>query len=178
VNVSVEPSQFGHLTDSDPLLRLVFEHVLRVRGERRFAALADIDFFAVPAAVPHMFTMAVSGTPPRFRYKFSGTQVDRILGLNPMGRYLDDIYARPDHPIRVSYAELARIQKPQILRAAFMPSTGLPRLLLRLAIPLSADGAAMTHVVGVLVMHFDRSGVTEIPKPGPPSVIDIAYLDA
>jgi hypothetical protein len=69
---------------------------------------------------------------------------------------------------------LARIQKPQILRAAFMPSTGL----LRLAIPLSADGAAMTHVVGVLVMHFDRSGVTEIPKPGPPSVIDIAYLDA
>gem|GEM_PF-5678423 len=162
---------------ADPILSAVFNYVRGLRGERSFPALADVDLFDVPACVPSIYTMAVTGSPPRFKYKFSGSQVDSIMGRNPMGRFVDDIYPRRSHRIVQSYAELAQMMKPQLLRASFAPAVGPPRLLLRLAMPLSDDDKTLTHVIGALVMHYNHAGYTETPSPSRPSVIDLDYFD-
>lgn len=161
----------------DPILATVFKYARGRRGGRAFPALTDIELFDVPVCVPFMFTMAVTGSPPRFKYKFSGTKVDEIMGHNPMGRFVDDIYPRSSHRIVQSYAELAQRMRPQLLRASFAPPVGPPRILLRLAMPLSDDGKTLTHILGALVMHYDHAGYTETPSPARPSLIDIEYFD-
>jgi hypothetical protein len=161
----------------DPVLSSVLEYARRIRAGRDFAALADIDLFELPSAVPNIFTMSVTGQPPLFKYKFSGSQVDVIMGGNPMGRTIDEIYPRPGHKIVDSYADLTRVMKPQLLRAAFAPAVGPPRILLRLAIPLCNDGKTLSHVFGALVMHYDHLGYRETPSPARPSVIDVEYLE-
>jgi hypothetical protein len=170
-------SNLSSALGNEPVLLRLVNYVLHVRGARPFAALSDIDFFDIPLIVPHLFTMSVAGSPPRFLFKFSGTQADAILGLNPLRRYIDEVYPKPGNPIVKSYLDFARKLKPQILRASFAPPTGAPRLIMRLAIPLSDDGENLSHVLGALVIHYDHYSTRDIPSPSRPSVLDISYVD-
>jgi hypothetical protein len=166
-----------HLIDNDPILRQAFHYVVGLRANRRFARLADIDFFRIPAAVPHLFTMTVvDGPPQRFQFKFSGTEVDAILGLNPQNRYIDEIYNRPGHRIVKIYAEFFARQDVQISCASFTEDNGPARVITRLAIPLSEDDATITHVVGAMVMRLPSASNTAMPRPGQPRLLETFYI--
>jgi hypothetical protein len=161
---------------ADPILSLVHAYVEQRRAGRAMAALADIDFFAMPKAVPNLFTMAVIGSPPRFRYKFAGTQVDAILAYNAMGHYLDEIYPHPEHKIIESYRQFASDRRPQLLRASFTSAEGLPRVVFRYIFPLSDDGQRLSHVLGVLVMRRAETKPDTLPPPMRPSAMQVDYV--
>jgi hypothetical protein len=160
----------------DPVILQVLDHATTARGTKALPALTDIDLFSLPQAVPNMFTISVSPPPHRFVYKFSGSQCDAIMGRNPMGRYLDEMYPRPGHKVVLSYHELIVQRRPQIFRALFSRDDTSPRTMLRLTIPLSTDGERIDNVVGAIVIHRDDS-YAEMPAPSRPAVIDIRYLD-
>ncbi|MDX2141867.1 MAG: hypothetical protein SFV19_00805 [Rhodospirillaceae bacterium] len=173
---TIDRARARSLIAGDPILSLVHDYVERLRAGRAMAALADIDFFAIPKAVPHLFTMTVTGSPARFRYKFTGTQVDAIMAQNAMGRYLDEIYPNLGHKVVESYAAIARDPRPQLLQASFTTGKGISRTIFRYAIPLSDDAPRLTHILGVLVLRSADKTNELLPPPSRPETVKVDYV--
>ena len=170
-------SPFDTFATEDPALRLVYDYAGKVRGQGKFARLADIDFFAIPAAVPYLYTMAVSGgARPRFVYKFSGTEVDALLGFNPLGQAIDEIYTKPGHRIVQLYNDFFQRREAQIIHAIFYKPDGIDRVIARLAIPLSDDNENITHIIGATAMRRRTHYAPITPKPERPSELEVYYL--
>jgi hypothetical protein len=62
------------------------------RGRRAMPARLEIDPAELPARMlPHAFMVDLSDDPPRWRYRLIGTEIVARLGVEPTGRFLDDV---------------------------------------------------------------------------------------
>jgi hypothetical protein len=62
------------------------------RGRRVMPDRLEIDPSDLPARMlPYVFMVDLSDDPPRWRYRLIGTEIVARLGVEPTGRFLDDV---------------------------------------------------------------------------------------
>ena len=78
---------------------------------------ADIDPADIPRLLSNVILIDVERAPIRFRVRLCGTEVDRLLGRNFTGCYLDDIAAAYfERDILLDYAEVVLHKLPKVTR--------------------------------------------------------------
>jgi hypothetical protein len=110
---------------------------------------ADIDPADIPRLLSNVLLIDVQRAPIRFRVRLCGTEVDRLLGRNFTGCYLDDIavgYFERD--ILLDYAEVVLHKLPKVTRRSILTSGGHWLHYQRLLLPLSSDGWTVDKLIG------------------------------
>ncbi|WPZ32839.1 PAS domain-containing protein [Thalassobaculum sp. OXR-137] len=129
-------------------------------GKRRgclLPARADIDPVDIPRLLPHVSLVEREAATGRYRYRLFGSALVEILGREPTGKYLDEIY--PDFESSESRRyrdQVFEMGKPS--HRIGRPSLRFPKDFVsveRLYLPLAEDGRRVNMVMGVLVSSMD-----------------------
>jgi hypothetical protein len=75
----------------DPRLRQLYDYWRSRRNGRRCPSRADIDPVDIPTLLPHLMLTDVIDDGARFRWRLSGSEVERNFGAAMRGRYLDEV---------------------------------------------------------------------------------------
>lgn len=120
-------------------------------GQGGVPSRADIEPADIPRLLSNVFLIDVQRAPIRFRVRLCGTAVDRLLGRNFTGCYLDDMtvgYFERD--ILLDYAEVVLHKRPKVARRGILTGNGSWLHYQRLLLPLSSDGWAVDKLLGGL----------------------------
>lgn len=118
-------------------------------GHGGLPSRADIDPADIPTLLSNVILIDVQRAPIRFRARLCGTEVDRLLGRNFTGCYLDDMtvgYFERD--ILLDYAEVVLHKRPKVARRSILTGRGSWLHYQRLLLPLSSDGWAVDKLLG------------------------------
>lgn len=112
---------------------------------------ADIDPADIPQLLSNVILIDVQRAPIRFLVRLCGTEVDRLLGRNFTGCYLDDM-AVPyfERDILLDYAEVVLHKKPSLTRRTISRPKGDWLTYQRLLLPMSSDGWTVDKLLGGL----------------------------
>lgn len=140
-----------------PLVRRAYEYWSAARRGDRLPARADIDPVGIPTILPYLTLVERDAADRRMRYRLFGSALVDLLGRDPTGRYLDEVY--PDF-----YTSPSRIYREQVFDMG-KPSHRIGRPTLRFAkdfysverlyLPLAEDGRRVDMLIGVLVFSLD-----------------------
>lgn len=121
-----------------------------LRGDRPAPARGDFGPESFRAMLPHLFLVEVeAGEPTRFTFRLVGTELERILGHGlaqqavepvPRDRWAGTLYG--------AYANCAVTLRPVYDYLRTRLPDGAVGEFERLTLPLSADGATATHLIG------------------------------
>jgi hypothetical protein len=75
----------------EPRLRRLYDYWRSRRNGRRCPSRADIDPVEIPALLQHLVLTDVIDGGARFRWRLSGTEVERHFGGSMRGRYIDEL---------------------------------------------------------------------------------------
>lgn len=92
-----------------------------------------------PKTLSHIVLVDVERDPLRFRYRLTGTAVDRVQNRNLTGSYVDE--NRPESLRDLLLADLTKLTRdwePQLAELTFTNRTGHPRQVVVLRLALSA----------------------------------------
>ncbi len=120
-------------------------------GHGGVPARADIEPADIPKLLSNIILIDVQRAPIRFRARLCGTEVDRLLGRNFTGCYLDDMtigYFERD--ILLDYAEVVLHKRPKVARRSILAANGNWLRYQRLLLPLSSDGWAVDKLLGAV----------------------------
>jgi len=115
---------------------------------------ADIEPADIPKLLSNVMLIDVQRAPIRFRVRLCGTEVDRLLGRNFTGCYLDDMtvgYFERD--ILLDYAEVVLHKQPKVARRSILTPGGTWLRYQRLLLPLSSDGWTVDKLLGGVYGH-------------------------
>ena len=110
---------------------------------------ADIDPADIPRLLSNVLLIDVQRAPIRFQVRLCGTEIDRLLGRNFTGCYLDDITAGYfERDILLDYAEVVLHKLPKATRRSILTGAGHWLHYQRLLLPLSSDGWTVDKLIG------------------------------
>jgi hypothetical protein len=132
-------------------LLALYEFWLRKRGDRPFPSRRDIDPVEIPHLLPYIVLIDVLPEMPRFRYRLSGTEVDRLHGKVMTHRAVSDI----DNPevarqCAVHYESVVRTGRPRCDEFTVLGSDRKFWQYRRLLLPLSVSGEGIDMLLGVI----------------------------
>ena len=132
------------------------------RGRRAMPARLEIDPSELPACMlPYVFMVDLRDDPPRWRYRLIGTEIAARLGVEPTGRFLDDVlgtkYCRYLDALNDDVFER---KHPIYTETLLHAEDGNVLLTKRLLVPLSHLGREPAIIFGV--QTYD-GGVTAAP---------------
>jgi len=118
-------------------------------GRGAVPSRADIDPADIPRLLSNVLLIDVERAPIRFRVRLCGTEIDRLVGRNFTGCYLDDITAGYfERDILLDYAEVVLHKKPKVTRRSILTGGGRWLHYQRLLMPLSSDGWTVDKLLG------------------------------
>lgn len=124
--------------------------------EGGFPAKSDLDPTEMQAdALPNIILMDVQEEPRRYRYRLTGTAIDRIQNRNLTGTYVDE--NRPEELRRIllhDLDDLVETGAPHLVELSFLNAEGYSRRMRILRLPLSGDQTPLDRVAHVLLV-FD-----------------------
>lgn len=140
-----------------PLVKRAFEYWSAKKRCDRLPARADIDPVEIPSVLPYLTLVERDEKDRRMRYRLFGSALVDLLGRDPTGLYLDEVYpdfnASPSKLFREQVFDMGkpshRIGRPTLRFAKDFYSVE------RLYLPLAEDGRQVDMVIGVLVFSFD-----------------------
>ena len=126
------------------------------RNGRRMPSRRDIQPTEIPRILPHIvLNDVVPGTPVRYRYRLVGTRVTDYYGMDPTGRFFDDVATGTFYDAVVDAFEACRLS----LRPRFDRLEGIwptVHTYWRLMLPLSDDDVDANIIMVILVNNADR----------------------
>ncbi len=136
---------------ADPRLHQVYDYWQRKRGARAMPARRDIDPTELAAVLPHL--MVVNVEPgPRFRYRLFGTAVVEAFGIDPTGKYIDEVMVGAYKTFLLGlYNDLIASKKPVYSTSIYGTKRDTKLWTQRLMLPLSSDGDAVDKVLAIQV---------------------------
>jgi len=139
-----------------PLLLGLLRHWEAKRGTRSLPARADFRPEEMQKFLSHIFLVDVESEPRRFRFRLIGTEIVTSYGVELTGQYTDRIQP-PAYRVMVErhYGEVVDSARPMVHRMRFSENPGKVHQLMRLALPLSDDGARVNMLM--MASIFDRS---------------------
>ncbi|HEY4163682.1 MAG TPA: PAS domain-containing protein [Dongiaceae bacterium] len=139
-----------------PQLIRLYDYWETKRGGRRWPPRADIDPVEMSFALGNIDLVEITRDPIGFRYRVSGSNIDRDEGFNMQGKTLDE-YPLPQHreSVRATYLRVLEAAIPdyeEMERLHEGQSTRYGRLIL----PLSGTGEQVDFF---LMGRFNLDGV-------------------
>jgi hypothetical protein len=158
------------MRDDDPLrgtreriqsatLRKLYDYWEEKRGERQFPARHDLDPLEFRFALGNIVLVDVEHAPMRFRFRLVGTEVVKYEGVDPTGKYLDELHlAELRQMLDGAYRDAVAARVPvHNVRERFLD--GRMRRFEVLDLPLSADGDTIDMLmIGVSFPQASRFG--------------------
>ena len=119
------------------------------RSFERLPCRRDVSPFAIPVDVlPRVLLLDVEHRPFRVKVRLAGTQVCDEWGLEPAGRYLDDLYEPDDLPIVMAgIRACVTSRQPNFIERRFIAINHRRVTYRRLLMPLSDDGERITGLL-------------------------------
>lgn len=132
-----------------PQQKVLLDYWLRIRGDRRMPARADIRPEDIdPRTLPHVGLIDVLDGGERFRYRLVGTAMNALYGCNYTGQFVDAAKA-PGYASALieEYRRCARHATIRAFDAVQCYAGGHRRRVHRLLLPLSSDGAGVDMIL-------------------------------
>jgi len=132
-----------------PRLRMLLEHYLEVRGDRRMPSRREIEPLRLGPVLPIIWMSDYEPAAGTFRYRLAGEGVNEIWGVPVAGRLLSD-FAPPERftATNESFLKVLRDETAIIGSGAVFRCSGRIGLGERLVLPLSSDGVAADGLIG------------------------------
>ena len=140
-----------------PIVREAYRYWASKQRAGLLPARADIDPIDIPRVLPHISLVERETGTGRFRCRLCGSSLVDILGRDPTGKYLDEVY--PDFESSESRRyrdQVFEMGKPS--HRIGRPTLRFPRDFVsveRLYLPLAEVGHRVSMVMGVMVFTMD-----------------------
>jgi hypothetical protein len=132
--------------DADPRLHQVYAYWQQKRGARAMPARRDIDPAELRSVLPYLMLIDVEAGP-RFRYRLFGTAVVEAVGMDPTGRYIDEVMIGAYKTFLLGlYHDMLTMKKPIYSTSIYGTKRETKLWTQRLMLPLSSDGANVDKV--------------------------------
>ncbi len=144
------------------------------RGTREMPERSDIDPAQIPDLLPQITLFEVIGG--RFQFRLAGTQIVDAYGVEPRGKFLDEILppSRAEAALR-GYKLMLERRRPVLVRGEMIAPSGNSFFLTRILLPLAAGGASVAFVLVGFVI--ERWAAVDIAPLGPATdVAQMAWL--
>lgn len=148
---------------SDQILGPALAYWERKRGARAMPSRAEIEPSEITALLPNLQLIDVAEAGARFRYRLVGTAIVEAFGREYTGKWLDELFATK----RSKFAEevyrlVCRERLPVFARSTYVTATERQLIANRLCMPLSANGATVTMIMGALTFESAVRPVTGV----------------
>jgi hypothetical protein len=132
-----------------PRLRMLLEHYLEVRGDRRMPSRRDIDPLRLCPVLPIIWMSDYEADAGTFRYRLAGEKVNELWGAPVAGRLLSD-FSPPERfaATNESFLKVLREEAALIAHGAVFRCSGRIGLGERLILPLASDGVTADGLIG------------------------------
>jgi hypothetical protein len=132
----------------DKRLATLYRYWQSKRGDRLMPARADIDPIEIPRLLPILLLIDVIATVS-YRYRLVGTEIVSNAGEDITGKLFDEVL--PDDAYKKYLLglvnEVVETRQPLYAEGAFMAEKRVERLVRRLVLPLSANGATVDMIL-------------------------------
>lgn len=152
---TVENVHIDILDIDSPSLTAVYEYWDDVRGEKFAPSLKEFKLEALPPAfIPRMTIVDFEGPPFDYLYRFFGTEVVRVAGMELTGkRYYADMIEGFGFANAQIFPIIIETRQPIAARTVWLSVKSLHYVTKTLRMPLSADGETVTG--GVTIYQFE-----------------------
>lgn len=136
-------------TIKSPALRLLLQHYLEVRGDRRMPSRRDLDATRLGPVLPIIWVSEYDPAANTFRYRLAGEEVNEIFGVSVAGKLLSD-FVGPDRfgPVNENFLKVIGDEAMLLAAGPIYSCTDRIALGERLALPLSSDGQKADGILG------------------------------
>jgi len=130
-------------------LRILLEHYLDVRGDKRMPSRQDIDPLRLGPVLPIIWVSDYEPAAGTFRYRLAGERVNEIWGTPVAGRLLSE-FSPPERfsATNEAFLKVLREGAAVIASGAVFRCSGRIGLGERLILPLANDGGTADGLIG------------------------------
>lgn len=140
--------------DAEPAISAIYDFWSARCRDGRIPGRRDIDMVDIPRALlPDLllFDVVEADGARRFRYRLVGSDIERVAGIDPTGRFLDEIIPADRTAELVASLDAAiATRRPNTLESPFGFADREANHVRRIALPLSGDGTR----VDIVMCHF------------------------
>lgn len=132
-----------------PALRLLLQHYLEVRGERRMPSRRDLDAAQLGPVLSMIWVNEYEPAAGTFRYRLAGEAVNEIFGVSVAGKLLSDfVGADRFEAVNGNFLKVIGDEVALVATGPIYGCTDRIALGQRLALPLSSDGLKADGIIG------------------------------
>jgi len=130
-------------------LRMLLEHYLEVRGDRRMPSRRDIEPLRLGPVLPFIWVSDYEAAAGTFRYRLAGEQEKELWGQPVSGRLLSE-FSPPERfsATNETFLKVLREEAALIAHGAVFRCSGRIGLGERLILPLASDGVIADGLIG------------------------------
>ena len=130
-------------------LRLLLDHYLAARGDKRMPSRQDIDPVQLGPVLPIIWVSVYEPQSNTFRYRLAGENVNEIFGLSVAGHLLSDFLDADRFKVtNETFLRILSEQAALLARGPIYRCTDRIAMGERLALPLSSDGETADGLIG------------------------------
>jgi PAS domain len=149
----------------DARLTRFYDHWEALRAGRPMPARRDLDPADIKDLLPHLAIVQVAGS--RFLFRLVGTEVADRMGVNPTGRFLDELDPRGGYRAFITQVfETVRDRRLSVLSQTDYDDLRTGRHIRRLSVPFSDDGVAVSHIVSLMLFSWPKGAAPVIVGDG------------
>ncbi len=137
---------------SHPVHRALFSYWNGLRGTRRLPSYDEIDVLDMPVHIlPYVILLEAVGDPPDFRYRLTGTEIDRRNGFVMTGRLLSQLPTGEAAALTREFRRTLVEARPRWIGGGRLPQDPTVHRIERLVLPLSRRREAAELLLGAII---------------------------
>ena len=146
---------------NDPILVGLFSYWQGLPRTGSIPLYASVDVVDIPPhLLPNIFLVEVENNPRNYRYKLTGTEIDRRNGFAVTGMRLSEVPIDHTDKLAAEFDRIVETGEPRFSSGAFITSDELFRDVERVVVPLSHDGETVDMLLGIVIFYPCRPGTT------------------
>ena len=146
---------------NDPLLVGLFSYWQALPRTGSIPLYESVDVVDMPAhLLPNIFLVEVENQPRNYRYRLTGTELDRRNGFACTGMRLSEMPIDHTDKLAQEFDRIVESGQPRFSSGVFITGDELFRDVERVVVPLSLDGERVDLLLGAVVFFAYRPGTT------------------
>ncbi len=140
----------------DLRLRQVYDYWQEKRVDRPMPSRRDIDPAELKGVLPYLVLTDVTDGGTRFRYRLFGTAVAQAFGMDPTGRFIEDVMSEAKYRnfILGLYRDIVMMRRPVFSTTRYGSQRDIQMWTERLMLPLSGDGENVDMILTCQVFTY------------------------
>lgn len=162
-----------HLSEVDPDFLALLDWWLGARAGRAMPSRRDFRPENLPRLLPDLFILSERPDTGRWGFRLAGTRLTEIYGTEVTGQPVDAIFSPSlSERFHASYRDVSQNRVLEFLILRLEPESHFVArrgdsapvyLYQRLLLPLSTDGTAIDHMIGMVRVRYPEGKIGELP---------------